>query len=217
MYNSSLIAFLREDTFTRKVYCLPLNPSNFFCSNTEHLLYNFDYSKGDSLNACDLKKNGYINNQDRRGRIIDSTSMLTLFGKSRKVWHSMGTYLGGGMPFLYPIKIVEGVGFDNNNGFGFDDKSQFKDFCEGTLNECDILSANEPIPISEIKISPNPVINFLDLNTFDSGTYRISNVMGEIILQGKLTKNQIDVTTIPCGLYFISIQSDKEYIGKFIK
>ena len=72
---------------------------------------------------------------------------------------------------------------------------------------------------SEIKISPSPVNNFLNLDfTKDPNTiykYSIINLNGQSISHGALKNNRINVSTLESGTYILKINND--HVKKFIK
>jgi len=67
----------------------------------------------------------------------------------------------------------------------------------------------EHINRDEISIYPNPCSKVLNIKSdnIDNGYYRISNILGLTLLEGKLTNgnSRIDISTLPNGNYFISL------------
>lgn len=74
-----------------------------------------------------------------------------------------------------------------------------------------------------IKIYPNPVSNeILNVKTNNLGkttlNYEIANLLGQNILKGQLTKNQINIGDLASGTYFLILRQDnKKMIKKFVK
>mgnify|MGYP002524145372 CR=1 FL=1 len=72
----------------------------------------------------------------------------------------------------------------------------------------------------EIKVYPNPTNNVLFVETRLIASlpaeYIIANVTGQTLLSGLITEEtqQIDVTGLGEGMYFVRIQSDEESIIK---
>jgi len=68
-------------------------------------------------------------------------------------------------------------------------------------------------------IYPNPVSNTLNiLNANHNNSIRIYGINGKKVIEGNVTEN-MDVSTLPCGMYFIRIYDDNKIIDthKFIK
>ena len=71
-----------------------------------------------------------------------------------------------------------------------------------------------------LKIYPNPVKgNFISLlNVAENANYRIANLQGQILQQGLLSSNTVDISTLDQGLYFIGInQNNKTSVSKFLR
>lgn len=89
-------------------------------------------------------------------------------------------------------------------------------------------STNPQSIFNEVSMFPNPVTSELNLNVdldeaFD-GQLTISNTVGQVMLQQNITQYnnlenyQIDVNSLPKGLYFITISNnDYRYTSRFIK
>jgi hypothetical protein len=82
-----------------------------------------------------------------------------------------------------------------------------------------IFSNNE----TSINIWPNPVKETLNLSAGDqplNGTYQVVNLLGEIMLQGRLSgsKTSIQTSDLAVGLYMIQIHSSEGILTrKFMK
>jgi hypothetical protein len=70
-------------------------------------------------------------------------------------------------------------------------------------------------------VYPNPTNNILFVETrliasLPDQTYRITNLMGQTLLQGRVSSEtqQIDIANLPTGMYFISVD---ETTLKFVK
>lgn len=86
------------------------------------------------------------------------------------------------------------------------------------------LSIQQFIGESKVRIFPNPVTDFLILdsdNDLNSSTFKIYNTLGNIIEKKKLLtgKNEIQISGLPNGVYFYSIERPNgiNESGKFIK
>ena len=69
-------------------------------------------------------------------------------------------------------------------------------------------------------LSPNPATDFLHFQTIVSGHYNILDMQGRSVLFGTVNsgKNQVDVTALSVGVYFMRIQNE-EYVSsaRFVK
>ena len=90
---------------------------------------------------------------------------------------------------------------------------------------CDTLGVSSHIDMvgeQEISISPNPVSKqgeiILDLPFYATASqYRIHNLNGQVVLQGRLDSKTIDIVNLDAGIYQIRIQSaDKVYRSRFV-
>lgn len=99
----------------------------------------------------------------------------------------------------------------------------------GSFSGFDVVSLGGPVqtfggPDSEeidgFVLYPNPVLNTLSIRRTDDfeATYSITNLIGQTLLTGKLTNNQINVSSLSKGVYLISISDEEETsVKKFIK
>lgn len=74
----------------------------------------------------------------------------------------------------------------------------------------------------KLVVFPNPAINELRLGDIDvlksTTSYEIYDVLGKVVLQGKLNNTSIDLTNINAGIYYLKINTAEGFvIGKFIK
>ena len=76
------------------------------------------------------------------------------------------------------------------------------------------------IEIADIGIYPNPVKELLQIEKVEFKINRIEivDLSGKVIYQFKSLRNQINVSKLPQGIYFLKLETDKEAITrKFIK
>ena len=66
----------------------------------------------------------------------------------------------------------------------------------------------------KLKAYPNPVSNVLTIETDATGDYQIVNILGQIILRGPVSLQQIDVSALSQGNYVLKIGVEQV---KFIK
>ena len=82
-----------------------------------------------------------------------------------------------------------------------------------------VVDENNPM---EIKVYPNPTNGILFVQTLRATSlqaeteYIITNVTGQTLLSGHITNQtqQVDVSGLAEGMYFVRIQGDKEIIIK---
>lgn len=188
----------RDDTVEKKVFYIPKG-------NLDEVdLYNFSLSKGDTISY--LLRRKMPEEYDGEG-IIDSISFDNVYRKVRKVLYFQSKSLY--FPFnTFSIEVIEGIGLKC-------------DFCEGTLEQCNIISNTNDarnMQADKIEIYPNPASDYIKLQTSKT----LSNV--EIIDQnGKVVLNdralEINVGSLHAGMYFVKCLSNENasYFGKFIK
>jgi len=75
--------------------------------------------------------------------------------------------------------------------------------------------------LEDFSIYPNPVSNSI-INIKISGkentSYQITNTIGQVVIKGKLTTNQIKINGLKNGVYFLEINtSEEKMVKKFIK
>ena len=162
----------------------------------ESNLTRLDLSSNSNLIKIDCQNNAsLIGLNIKNGNNINMIFMLTL-----------------GSPNLNCIQ-VDDVSFANDQSCGGD--RWCKDNWTIYSEEC-ILGITE-LDYNEIKIYPNPVKDILNITSempFDM--LQVYNVQGQLIDETK--KNQIDVSLLSSGMYFISVIVDGENsMIKFIK
>jgi hypothetical protein len=76
---------------------------------------------------------------------------------------------------------------------------------------------------NSLKLYPNPAFNDLTVETSETATQiqlSILNLEGQQLITRQLTqpKTQLDISSLPSGVYFVRLTSDKSVVtGKFIK
>ncbi|MBG6133781.1 hypothetical protein IWQ47_005267, partial [Aquimarina sp. EL_43] len=97
-----------------------------------------------------------------------------------------------------------------------------KNFCVGNaqlnnINSNDIATTD--LKNSEFVISPVPAKNFITIrmNNAKDSNYRIINHIGQMVRNGKVSENKVELSGLPDGMYFFSvISNDKTLTKKFI-
>lgn len=127
-----------------------------------------------------------------------------------------------------PISVaLNNVGFDVNNliNVDLDDGNGVQDyfggFSPGAFNySFSVLDTQDDIDISQLSIYPNPVSDKLfilgNINSVDS--IELYNITGQLVTQFDVVTNQLDVSILEGGVYFIKLNSNDRYkVFKFIK
>ncbi|WP_395048442.1 GEVED domain-containing protein, partial [Flavobacterium sp.] len=73
--------------------------------------------------------------------------------------------------------------------------------------------------ITEIKLYPNPTTSILNVSSVsENATFKVYNMLGQSIMNGKLSNGLIDVSNISSGIYLLEV-TDKELtsVNRFIK
>ena len=96
-------------------------------------------------------------------------------------------------------------------------------------NSCLTVSVEEIINLGKVTMFPNPTSDLVNIEienfTDKSGSIILFNTIGETVLskeidnlQQSILKTQLDVGSLPNGLYYTAIEEERLYhIGKIIK
>jgi DNA-binding beta-propeller fold protein YncE len=120
-----------------------------------------------------------------------------------------------GLKSLRQLVVVDDILYIGDVGDDDDDEDD-----SGRVLKLDLttLSIDEiPTEFSSIRISPNPATDFIQVSGLKAiEKYAIYNVLGAEIKSGEVFKNEeIDVTSLSKGLYFMKLESGGAY--QFIK
>lgn len=69
-----------------------------------------------------------------------------------------------------------------------------------------------------LEVFPNPFNNYLNISTDLQGqrNYRLTNLQGQVILEGSLQDNQIELPQVAPGVYFITVYNNEEQLVRKI-
>lgn len=91
---------------------------------------------------------------------------------------------------------------------------------DGTVKISHTLSAKMASADKIVKLFPNPFKDRLYMSEFDSPPQYLSifNSIGQIVLEQKISSNEIDVSSLAKGIYFIEVITKKDkFVRKLIK
>ena len=128
----------------------------------------------------------------------------------------------GHLTSFFPERLMnkgDGVRVEGMRCYWVDDELVFKygdEDCDAIISDLHGVEENGPsTPLTELVIYPNPTdgtlfVQTLRATSLHDQTYRITNVMGQTLLTGKITdeNQQIDVSSLPQGMYFITFASE---------
>ncbi|MBK9741842.1 MAG: T9SS type A sorting domain-containing protein [Saprospiraceae bacterium] len=117
------------------------------------------------------------------------------------------------------MRLVEGVGIETETtGFYLDSSVSFFAYCEGTLDECNIISStkdNQTEHLEKIEIYQNPTDDNIHIEFSKNNLFQrvfLSDHFGTNLIEktiyGENTIN-LDVSKLPAGLYFINFINNK--------
>jgi len=235
-----LISLIREDVSTKQVFNRPVIKNApcmddlatyeyecnevIFCDSLEHLLFDFNLVKEDTLNFCAYVPMSY--SWVITPRVIDSTTYEMYFNKTRKTFYTYGipSYLQNLQnPGPIPegkVKILEGVGFLYQGIFHYR-FGILKDFCEGTLAQCNIISATsdpQNNTLQKLSVYPNPAFEKINLVTeIDTKKIEIYDQYARFVEAYK--EKEINVSHLPSGMYYMKVTDENDRIAncRFVK
>lgn len=199
----------RNDIPNKKVYRLDSVSGSNGNPSVEKLWYDFNLNVGDSLDSDGIIKVSSV----------DSTLVCNEYHK---------TFL---FDFLYggPVtpKFIEGIGCDENfldpdltHEFRLDVFFYYQTSFYCTPTSIDEINRST----SQLEVFPNPTentlqINFTDGNSFLLQNYSILDCLGRVVFSGSISDNNIDVSMLSKGLYFLKIEDKENNIlqSKFVK
>ncbi len=123
--------------------------------------------------------------------------------------------------YVVPSQNMVIVRMGETSGIPLYALSNFDNELWNRLSKMTCTSANQDIDFQEISVSPNPVSSILQLNLSDNhlnteGGVFMTNMLGQVYDLGKIQR-QINTTTLPNGLYFLTIKTKtKQYKGKVL-
>ena len=79
--------------------------------------------------------------------------------------------------------------------------------------------ANISKVVTEIKLYPNPTTSILNVSSVtENATFKVYNLLGQTVMNGKLSNNLIDVSNFSAGVYILELtDKDTTTTNRFIK
>lgn len=127
------------------------------------------------------------------------------------------------MTFLSTKRLIEGVGFDYYDPINHFPLVILSDFCEGSLEDCNIISSYESVPKAQISLWPNPASTFISIKgdmVNQYSTTDIYNTRGQLMISPVINlDNIIDVQSLKKGIYYLGLSNDdlSSAYYKFVK
>lgn len=217
--NWNLSKIIREDT-TQKVYQLN-------SLNEERLIYDFGLSVGDTIVSNINPDEMAIVEAIDSIELNDGTmrKRLTITSLYCSDWNIEEYWIEGIGGENYAFYYVD-VFCQTDTGLSLRCFSSNGDFLYGSADgtNCFIPTSINKLEEVGINIFPNPTQNILHLeyeNEVKISTWKIYNLQGQLILfdQPEDQLFQIELATLPQGIFFIIIKTDKGLIiqKKFVK
>ncbi len=208
---------IRQDTLNKKIYVVLTD------STTERILYDFSLQVGDTINSVlhDLASDCVGFNVET----ISSIDSILINGNYHKRFNIQGS--------CNSVSYVEGIGSDYGLIFPnrLDEKESHlsctkvngQTYYPSNTSQCDLITSIGSIDKNfVIDIFPNPTTAELNikLSYIENSVVLITiyNTLGEIIIQEKMSTNEkiLDISTLPDGLYILSITDENNLQAKKI-
>lgn len=128
----------------------------------------------------------------------------------------------GHLTSFFPEKLMnQGKGYrvEGIRCFWQENELMFKNGdkdCDEVYEEYHNYGVEEPTPENDWAIYPNPANGTITISGDQTGEYQIANIMGQTLMTGRFDteKQQINVSALPAGVYFINIDGKTT---KFVK
>lgn len=202
--------------------------------NIPILLYDFTLQVGDTMFYSYAMLNNTLYQQNHYKVVTDTGTIVLDNGEIRKTWTLSSEFVQDDI-WVEGIGSITGIGLFNPliadyvlNGFQY----RFEYFCNNDIpiydpNDCSFCSCDIDLEVKNqdfdnVSISPNPTNGILSIksSTFEPSQYNIYNSLGQQVINFYLDNetNQLDVSSLPSGIYFLQVISkEKRYTMKFVK
>lgn len=174
-----------------------LNCSNQLGSFANNVLSNLDVSTHTALTALYCEFNQLTNLNVKNG------NNMNMWNFNMNMWN-FGAF---GNPNLSCIEVDSAAWSSANWSNNIDPTAYFSENCNGV----GILDNNES---NAPNIYPNPTTGPIFLS--ENGDVALSDLSGKLLLKQKNT-NQMDISALPTGIYFLSFGENKQHTFKVVK
>lgn len=205
--DKQLVSFIREDIAGKKVYNRPVSRQDFFCDTLEYLALDFSLDSGDTLNRCVFEAIGGL--ALHGWGLVDSTGNYDFYDKNRNTLYTTGYQSYLGLPPIGPVRIMEGIGFENY-GLFHDSRAKLIDFCAGSAESCEILSSVAALnSLQTVTIFPNPSKGVFHVKASEGQLQciRVYDALG-VLKKEACHTNAIDMAMFENGVYFMALTDD---------
>jgi len=224
-------AAIREDTIAEKVYFVPANLDNPQQGTDEYLLYDFAVDVGETINFYTFWPDIWYLREETH--VVESIDSILIDNQYRKKINFIGKL------YYMPEAWIEGIGSTHGLFFAgeFDCEDTWLGFTElicihfqgiviyQLYDYCYIAQSQGTINKSKsnsLKIYPTITDDFLYFETEEYMPYldyKIINLQGQTVVDGKLTSEIINVSTLSKGFYLLLILDNNKniYRQKFVK
>jgi hypothetical protein len=196
------IGYGREDINNKKVFYIPKYATSESCSTVEYELYNFGLAVNDSISDCH-RKQIHPSDYPSIGK-IDSIKTEFIYGRERIIHYFNGVY-NIGLPYKFPMRLIEGVGFDYYDPIHYTPNTFYTTYCESTLEQCNFLnSINHTKFTSDISIFPSPSNNKIWIESdYPIEKVEIFDLNGKSLMTSN--QNEVVISNLSAGIYFVNI------------
>ena len=224
LQQSSLVAFIREDTTTRMVYQI----ANNFTFPQEDLLFDYSLNVGDTLKNLFTSNFGYGN-----GEIDSITEVILNNGDTNRVLHFDYNFIPvGGLVLNFMIEGVGGPGGLYNPFYylglsGVQEETTIVCYKKsgvdlfGTCSYPNFFTGVKEIKNSNaVSIHPNPTQDRITIyleETLHNSKVSIRNALGQLVFSEKMSGTELNINlNTPKGIYFLQLEVDGKFITKKI-
>ena len=220
----TLRSFLRENTNAKKVWIYNWSGSTDVIG--EHLLYDFSLEIGDTVPDMFYFSNDHLGDRTIVSNITYETMQN---GEIRKaIWFNNGYEghrdcwiegIGNHITLILPFGSRITGGFYNLLCHYENEELVYMNSRWNTCYKTGTSLGINDVGSTQIKIYPNPANDVLNIDIENIENYVVSliNIYGKTVGQYKPTHNQINISNLVPGMYFVKLSSqEKEYIQKLI-
>lgn len=203
-----LFGLIRDDTLNKKVFAFNLQENNNYCPvDEEYLLFDFSLNIGDTVNLCI--------HPDFFDFVIQDISTSTVLGFTTKLFEGEDI-LYEGMGSNYGLFEEMFAPFKKNRRYVYSTFLYY--YCRE--EPCDLFVSTEyHMESKSVEIYPNPTNSVLNIkNDYNTKINRIFiyNSLGQKQIEIYQNTNQIDISKLKNGVYFIEFESEEKFIRKKI-